>query len=41
MSSRRELDLFLVINGINSEDPYRVFTWKVTYGDIYLVCVKK
>ncbi|KAL4566181.1 hypothetical protein LXL04_030291 [Taraxacum kok-saghyz] len=37
MSSRRELDLFLVINGINSEDPYRVFTWKVTYGDIYLL----
>ncbi|KAL4562845.1 hypothetical protein LXL04_026876 [Taraxacum kok-saghyz] len=41
MSSRRELDLFLFINGINSEDPYRVFTWKVTYGDIYLLGVKK
>ncbi|KAL4586343.1 hypothetical protein LXL04_010979 [Taraxacum kok-saghyz] len=41
ISSRRELDLFLVINGINSEDPYRVFTWKVTYGDIYLMGVKK
>lgn len=33
--------LFLVINGINAEDPYRFFTWKVTYGDIYPMGVKQ
>ncbi|XP_023742749.1 L-ascorbate oxidase homolog [Lactuca sativa] len=33
--------LFLAINGINAEDPYRFFTWKVTYGDIYPMGVKQ
>ncbi|GJR00766.1 L-ascorbate oxidase [Tanacetum coccineum] len=33
--------LFLVINCINGEDPYRFFTWKVTYGNIYPLGVKQ
>nr|DAD20503.1 TPA_asm: hypothetical protein HUJ06_021966 [Nelumbo nucifera] len=28
------LFLFL-LSCVNAEDPYRFFTWKVTYGDIY------
>ncbi|TQD74780.1 hypothetical protein C1H46_039670 [Malus baccata] len=32
--------LFLV-NGVIGEDPYRFFTWKVTYGDIYPLGVKQ
>ncbi|XP_015873551.3 L-ascorbate oxidase homolog [Ziziphus jujuba] len=27
--------------GVNGEDPYRFFTWKVTYGDIYPLGVKQ
>lgn len=34
------LVLFLV-NGVIGEDPYRFFTWKVTYGDIYPLGVKQ
>ncbi|BFG27306.1 hypothetical protein CerSpe_135800 [Prunus speciosa] len=34
------LVLFLV-NGVNGEDPYRFFTWKITYGDIYPLGVKQ
>ncbi|KAJ0575054.1 putative L-ascorbate oxidase [Helianthus annuus] len=33
--------LFFVISSINGEDPYRFFTWKVTYGDIYPMGVKQ
>ncbi|KAK1422589.1 hypothetical protein QVD17_17874 [Tagetes erecta] len=33
--------LFFVISSINSEDPYRYFTWKITYGDIYPMGVKQ
>lgn len=33
--------LLLLISGINGEDPYRFFTWKVTYGDIYPMGVKQ
>ena len=28
-------------HGVNCEDPYRIFTWKVTYGDIYPLGVKQ
>lgn len=34
------LVLFLV-NGVNGENPYRFFTWKFTYGDIYPLGVKQ
>ncbi|XP_028755243.1 L-ascorbate oxidase homolog [Neltuma alba] len=34
------LAMFLV-NGVNSEDPYRFLTWKITYGDIYPLGVKQ
>lgn len=34
------LVLFLV-NGVNGEDPYRLFTWKITYGDIYPLGIKQ
>ncbi|KAK9666720.1 hypothetical protein RND81_14G206200 [Saponaria officinalis] len=27
--------LFLLINFVNADNPYRYFTWKVTYGHIY------
>jgi len=30
-----------VVHGVNGEDPYRFFTWKVTYGDIYPLGVKQ
>ncbi|KAI4295911.1 hypothetical protein L6164_035907 [Bauhinia variegata] len=35
--------LFVVFlfHGVNSEDPYRFLTWKVTYGDIYPLGVKQ
>ncbi|KAL6531556.1 hypothetical protein OROMI_027919 [Orobanche minor] len=32
--------LFLA-HGANGEDPYRFFTWKITYGDIYPLGVKQ
>lgn len=31
----------LYMHGVNGEDPYRFFTWKVTYGDIYPLGVKQ
>lgn len=31
----------LYVHGVNGEDPYRFFTWKVTYGDIYPLGVKQ
>ena len=31
----------LVVNGINGENPYRFYTWKITYGDIYPLGVKQ
>nr|DAD23396.1 TPA_asm: hypothetical protein HUJ06_024859 [Nelumbo nucifera] len=34
------LFLFL-LSCVNAEDPYRFFTWKVTYGDIYPLGVKQ
>ncbi|ONI13303.1 hypothetical protein PRUPE_4G214400 [Prunus persica] len=34
------LVLFLV-NGVNGKDPYRFFTWKITYGDIYPLRVQR
>ena len=32
--------LFAVIK-VNAENPYRFFTWKITYGDIYPLGVKQ
>ena len=26
--------VLVFVHGVNSEDPYRFFMWKVTYGDI-------
>ncbi|KAF5729070.1 multi-copper oxidase type 1 family protein [Tripterygium wilfordii] len=34
------LALFLV-QSVNAENPYRFFTWKITYGDIYPLGVKQ
>ncbi|KAK9267200.1 hypothetical protein L1049_009620 [Liquidambar formosana] len=31
----------VLVHGVNGEDPYRFFTWKVTYGDIYPLGVKQ
>jgi len=28
-------------NDVNCEDPYRYFTWRITYGDIYPLGVKQ
>ncbi|OWM85560.1 L-ascorbate oxidase homolog [Punica granatum] len=33
--------LFLQLQGANGDNPYRFFTWKVTYGDIYPLGVKQ
>jgi hypothetical protein len=33
--------VLVFVHGVNSEDPYRFFTWKVTYGDIYPLGVKQ
>ncbi|KDP20733.1 hypothetical protein JCGZ_21204 [Jatropha curcas] len=33
--------LFFLVHGVNGENPYRFFTWKVTYGDIYPLGVKQ
>ncbi|KAK6917279.1 Multicopper oxidase, N-terminal [Dillenia turbinata] len=30
-----------VLNGVNGDDPYRFFTWKITYGDIYPLGAKQ
>ncbi|XP_038886958.1 L-ascorbate oxidase homolog [Benincasa hispida] len=35
------LFLFLSLSGINGEDPYRFFTWNITYGDIWPLGVKQ
>lgn len=35
------LVLLVFGNGVNGEDPYRFFTWKITYGDIYPLGVKQ
>ncbi|XP_065879944.1 L-ascorbate oxidase homolog [Euphorbia lathyris] len=32
---------FLASNGVNGDNPYRFFNWKVTYGDIYPLGVKQ
>ncbi|CDP21216.1 unnamed protein product [Coffea canephora] len=33
--------LFSVLNGANADNPYRFYTWKITYGDIYPLGVKQ
>ncbi|KAF9597495.1 hypothetical protein IFM89_019022, partial [Coptis chinensis] len=33
--------LFYIASSVNGEDPYRFFTWKITYGDIYPLGVKQ
>lgn len=33
--------VFFLYHGVNGENPYRFFTWKVTYGDIYPLGVKQ
>lgn len=33
--------VFLVVTNSNGEDPYRFYTWNVTYGDIYPLGVKQ
>ncbi|KAG8385754.1 hypothetical protein BUALT_Bualt03G0078200 [Buddleja alternifolia] len=33
--------LLVVLNGVNGDNPYRFYTWKVTYGDIYPLGVKQ
>jgi hypothetical protein len=35
------LVVLLVLKNSNGEDPYRFFTWNVTYGDIYPLGVKQ
>jgi hypothetical protein len=33
--------LLVLINGVLGDNPYRFFTWKITYGDIYPLGVKQ
>ncbi|CAI9092596.1 OLC1v1027880C1 [Oldenlandia corymbosa var. corymbosa] len=33
--------LAFVLNGANGDNPYRYYTWKITYGDIYPMGVKQ
>lgn len=33
--------LLVLINGVFGDNPYRFFTWKITYGDIYPLGVKQ
>lgn len=33
--------MFLHVKFINGEDPYRFYTWNITYGDIYPLGVKQ
>lgn len=33
--------IFLHVNLVNGDDPYRFYTWNVTYGDIYPLGVKQ
>ena len=35
------LVMVLLVSGISGEDPYRFYTWNVTYGDIYPLGVKQ
>ncbi|XAR53799.1 L-ascorbate oxidase [Bertholletia excelsa] len=31
----------VLVHGVNGENPYRFYTWKITYGDIYPLGVKQ
>ena len=31
----------ILLHGVHGEDPYRILTWKITYGDIYPLGVKQ
>ncbi|GLT29407.1 hypothetical protein SLA2020_042790 [Shorea laevis] len=33
--------VLVLVHGVHGENPYRFFTWKVTYGDIYPLGVKQ
>lgn len=33
--------LLLALHGVNGGNPYRYYTWKITYGDIYPLGVKQ
>ncbi|GLT52650.1 hypothetical protein SLA2020_259780 [Shorea laevis] len=33
--------ILVLVHGVNGDNPYRFFTWKVTYGDIYPLGVKQ
>lgn len=33
--------VMLPLHGVNGDSPYRVYTWKITYGDIYPLGVKQ
>ncbi|KAL5706263.1 hypothetical protein ACHQM5_024459 [Ranunculus cassubicifolius] len=33
--------VFLIIFAVNAEDPYRFFSWNITYGDIYPLGVRQ
>ncbi|GKV15990.1 hypothetical protein SLEP1_g26706 [Rubroshorea leprosula] len=33
--------ILVLVYGVNGDNPYRFFTWKVTYGDIYPLGVKQ
>ncbi|CAA0835896.1 SKU5 similar 4 [Striga hermonthica] len=33
--------LLLVASGVNGDNPYRFYTWRITYGDIYPLGVKQ
>jgi len=35
------LVVFVVVTSSNGEDPYRFYTWNVSYGDIYPLGVKQ
>ncbi|XP_057961387.1 L-ascorbate oxidase homolog [Malania oleifera] len=33
--------ILCLVHGLNGEDPYRFFTWKITYGNIYPMGIKQ
>lgn len=33
--------LLLALHGVNAGNPYRYYTWRITYGDIYPLGVKQ
>lgn len=35
------LALLLALHAVNADNPYRYYTWKITYGDIYPLGVKQ